>query len=961
MQRHLLLGLVGPIFASAALAQGKGILGRENAAFARRLFEEGYTDLSENLCRVITEGGASGVELLEVQALGFELRVKEIARDPDLAARVPALRKVIEEENDFIDENARTNVADVARTNLPNVYLELAGTLNVLLDQEKDMARRAEMIQLGQEIFTEAKASLGERVERFAKQIQAGTGNLNYAQQQHLTSLYNLAKMDYQHALLHPLGSPERKQLMESALEKFQDFCFEYPDALFNYSGIIYQGLCHDGLGLPDDALIDYEDAVALREEYARDQKGLYQVGEDEANVISGATWQRIKLLTRLKRLREAVAAAEDFLQTIPGAVYASSGIDVLRAKAEAEIAAGDIGRASATAQSLVDLDPQGKPGLIGRDLLSRLPVKNLPPDKILGLAETSAQKGEFSRALDLCRRARETARGARDEQEIGGVSFFLIGNIYRAQKRLHEASLAFDLVAELYPKGTRAPEALDAAVNTYSEIARRDKARFYSERANERMKALATRYSQHPLAAKAGIWEGRRREEEGDFAGAIQFYEKIDPSSPSHFEVSFRIANATYSQAQSLAKEKPAEAQPLMRKAEDLYGKSIALLTKAQEETLDAAVQQRLANWIFTARIGLATLLIDVGKPGQAQPVLAEAEKRAGNDPDKTAAVWSLRIQGLQAEGRVDDAVRQFEALLQINPDAPAISGSAGVLARALDKAANDQFEKDPASSRAEDLWRKSAFYYSLSVGRALAGASALDADVVGNVAQRLYVIGLFFNQVPEGQTTFVDWQGELVDAELWETTEKIYQRLESQAPSYRIAIEHARTLGILGRMAEAETIYARLFDQVSLFDAAGRFDKATTDARPELPSAYLEWGVATHAVGLDTKDDGRLDRAQEIYKRMFDNSNPEYRTWWQAKYFYIRLFSDRGEYETAETAIKSLKRTTSTQYDEGRFGFKDKFLSLEAELSKKVFTKNTQPRTNPASTPKNETSRPR
>jgi tetratricopeptide (TPR) repeat protein len=197
--------------------------------------------------------------------------------------------------------------------------------------------------------------------------------------------------------------------------------------------------------------------------------------------------------------------------------------------------------------------------------------------------------------------------------------------------------------------------------------------------------------------------------------------------------------------------------------------------------------------------------------------------------------------------------------------------------------------------------------------------------------------VIGLFFNRVPEGQTTFVDWQGELLDAELWETTERIYERLEAQAPSYRVAIEHARTLGILGRLAEAETIYARLFDQVTLFDAAGRFDRATVEARPELPSAYLEWGVATHSVGLEPKDDGRLDRAAAIYKRMFDQYTPEHRTWWQAKFFQIKLLSDRGDYDTAYEAIQSVKRTTSRQYDDGKFGFKDKYVTLEAELSKK------------------------
>ncbi len=946
MQRNLMLGtlvlgLAGPLCGSTLAAQTKGVLGRDNAAFARKLFEHGYTDLAGSLCRTITDNGASGTEQLEIQALGFELRVREIGRTPDLAARVPELRKVIEEEKAFLDENGRTSVGEVVRTNLPSVYLELAGTLNALLDKEKDPAKNAEFVQLGQQIFTEAKASLSERIKKFAKQLADGTGDQEYARRQHMLGLYNLARMDYQHALLHPLGSPERKELLESALDRFKDFGFEYSESLLNYQGIIYQGLCNEGLGKPEDALIDYEDAVALREDYARDENGQYQIDEELVNVISGATLQRVKLLMRMKRLREATAAAEEFLRTIPGAVYASSGIEILKAKAEAEIAAGDIARASTTAQSLVDIEPQGNAGRIGRELLSRLPVGNLAPDKILALAETSAQKGEFSRALDLCRRAREVARGARDEQEMGGASFLLAGNIYRAQKRWLEASVAFDLAAELHPRSTRAPEALDAAVNTYSEIARRDRARFYSERANERMKALATRYSQHPLAAKAGIWEGRQREEAGDFAGAIQFYEKIDPSSPSYFEVSCRVANATYLQALALAKEKPAESQPLMRKAEDLYGKSIALLTKAQEDTLDTAVQQRLANWIFSARIGLATLLVEVGKPAQAQPVLIEAEKRAGNDPDKIAAVWSLRIQGLQAEGRVDEAVRLFEALLQSNPDAPAISRSAGVLARALDKAANDQLEKDPASKRAEELWRKAAFYYSRSVERALDGSTALQADEVGEVAQRLYVIGLFFNRVPEGQTTFVDWQGELADSELWETTARIYERLEAQAPSYRLAIEHARTLAILGRLAEAETIYARSFDQVALIDPAGKFDMSVVEARPETVSAYLEWAVATHAVGLEQKDDGRLDRAKQIYERILLNTTTEQRLWWQAKFSQIKLLSDRGDYNNADEAIQNVKRRTDPQYDKGRFGFQDKFQSLEAELSKKVFRK--------------------
>jgi hypothetical protein len=250
--------------------------------------------------------------------------------------------------------------------------------------------------------------------------------------------------------------------------------------------------------------------------------------------------------------------------------------------------------------------------------------------------------------------------------------------------------------------------------------------------------------------------------------------------------------------------------------------------------------------------------------------------------------------------------------------------------------------FEGDPQSQEAEELWRKAAFYYWLSVKGALEGAAALNAEDVSEVAQRLYVIALFFNDVPEGQQTFVDWQGPILDPELWEDAARIYERLDKQAPSYRISIERARTLAILGRIAEAEGIYARLFDQNSIVAPGGRgFDLEVIEARPELVSAYLEWGVAAHLVGLEQNDRARLDRAGEIYGRIAESSTPSVRTWWQAKYFQIKLLSDTGDYEMAATAIRNVKRSTDVRFDKGEFGFEQKLAALESELAKKVFDK--------------------
>jgi tetratricopeptide (TPR) repeat protein len=930
------------LLGASAAAQSEWVLGRDDTQFARRLFEENFADLAEGLLRTIEAKGPGANEMLEVTALGFELRLDKVRREPDFPTRMEALKKLIEEEKAFIQANARTSVADLVRANLPSVYLEIATTLTAGLTKEPDAAKRAELTAEGHGIFEEAKQWLRERIERFAQILRDQTGDQDYALRQHMIASYNLARMDFQHAALYPAGSPERKELLETARSEFGDFGFEYPDSLLAYRGIIFQGLCHEELGALEDALVDYEDAVALREQFETDENGLYQIGPDEADLISGATRNRIELLTRLKRYIEAIGAADDFLKTTPDAWLTSSGWEVVAAKAEAEMAAGDISAASATAQSLVDFDSQGPAGRRGREILGRLPVFNLPPDKILRIAETTAGRGDFSRALDLCRRARETVKGARDEQEVGAASYFLAGTIYRWQNRLHEASLAYDCAAEIYPKGSRAPEALRAAVNCYGELNRRDKSRYYARRADERMNALATRYPQHPLAADAGIWQGLKLENDGDFAGAITFYTQIDPKSPTHHEASFRIANATYQQAKALQQQegKEAEATALLKKAEELYRSSIELLGKAQEETLDSAVRKRLFGFEFSARMGLGTLLIELGKAGEVLPLIAGLEDKVGGDSDNATSVWSLRIQALHADGKVDEALRLFESLIQRTPDAPGIATTAGVLARKLDESAAAEVEKDP--KRAEDLWRKAAFYYQLSVKNALAGTAALRSQEVMGIAQRLYVLGLFFNKVPEGQETFVDWQGPIVDGELWEKAVQIYEKLDQQAPSYRVSLELARTLAILGEIPEAETLYARLFDQVSLFtpgDTTKKFDRSVVEARPELVSAYLEWGVATHMVGLGNKDQGRLDRAQDIYDRVLANTSDKTRPWWQAKYFQIQLMSDQGQYKPAQLAINSTKRTQSDDFDKGEFGFKDKFKALEAELKKKVF----------------------
>jgi tetratricopeptide (TPR) repeat protein len=932
--------------AGSARAQSGAILGQENVEFARALHVSGYSDLAEGMCSVIENESETGRNDLQVKALRFELRLAAAKDEQDLVKRNTLIQGILKDAGTFIDENTRARAATMVREMLPEAYLQLGETLTGLLDAETNPEKIAQLREEGRSSYTQAENSLKERVEKFSER-QASGGLSAYDETQYQQAWYNLGRTYYFHALLHPEGDPEGNKLLELSRDTFLAFGLDYGLMLSNFEGYIYQGLCSERLKQTRDALEAYDLAIGLRDFYDPNAQGVYEVSSQEADVISGATMRKMKLLTQSGKPREAIKAGEEFFKTIPEPLTTSSGPAVLLARSEAEIASGDIVKAAATAQEMMDFDSSGPWGQRARELLGRLPVQGLPPDKILRVAETASARGEFARALDLCRLAREMNAAGANSADLGAEAFFLTGNIYRWQGQLHEATVAFDCAAELYPASKKAADALWRAVNTYLDLHTKEKRGFYSRRVDERMNSLATKYPESPFASNVSIIIGRRLEAQQDYAGAAEAYNKIAPGSTNYEEAVYRAARVQFLLALSEAKEKKPTAKETFRLAEQGFQKAMELLDKARASTLDAEVQQRLASLYFSAYSDLASLHLETGAADKVPPLLDRMEKlgeELGNDPDRLTGLWSLRIRTLQALGRTDEAITLFESLLQKSPNAPGISAIAGNLARALDQAGVDLFAKDSASEQAAEYWRKAAYYYGVSIKRQLDESEPLEADQITEVAQRLYVMGLHFNGVPEGMDTFVDWQGTVKDPTLWEEAVRIYQKLSSLSPYYLREIELARTHALLGRVKEAAAIYAKLFDQNVFFDPADatkeHFNPSVVEKRPELVSAYLEWGVAERMTGIAESDPARLERATSIFEKVQSakNTDESMRIWWQAKYYLLRVLMDRGKYPEANIGLKSLRRTTS-QANLEKFGFKEKLDALEKELKTKVF----------------------
>jgi hypothetical protein len=948
--------------AANASAQSQEILGRDNTQFAQALFDRGHLELAEGVCASIEAadkaGSADAYEVIDVKFLRTKLRFARAIGEPDVNARMTQLDAAKQEMLGLIDEYPRTTAASDARNMLPDYSREYGEAVTAAIQAQSDAAQVAELRAKGQQAFSEAEDELNARKERFSEERQDPVNpNFQKADSQYLLSSYNLARTYYFNALLYPQDDPKRKTYLQQGRDAFQDLGLEYADQLLTYQGMVYEGLCSKELGKTKEALEAFDGAIALRETFEKNDNGQYDVPTDSADIVCSGVLQKVLLLTEKDKAQDAVAAAKDYFETIPDAMFAQNALAVLAAQAEAELALHDIDAASASAQKLLEIDKEGPWGATGRELLGRMMSASgsgvaLAPRQLLKVAENLAYRGDVAQVAQIGETARQLAKGTPEEADIGAESWMLTGVTQYNLGRLHEASLAFDLAQENYPKGAQAAEALSRASKVYQVLNSQERTPFLRKRYEDRLRKLASDYPEHPDAASAQFIEGQALEDEQDFLKAAEVYRRVQPGSKSYEEGKFKAANCLFRHARELIRQKKVDqAKPFLAESEQLLKQNLTDIPAALQKNLDPDVQRKLRGYSFASRATLAQiyLLQDVGRASEVSDLLSGMDEEFASDPSKISELWSLRIQALNALGKLDEAVATLDALRLKDPEGSGLSAAAGVLARALDQAAVALIEKEPTSAKADEMLKTASQYYLLSIAPQLQGKEPLRPDAVEVVATRLYVFGMRFNGVPDNCATFVGWEGgPAKDTQYWEKSKELYEAMYSVNPSYKWLVGIGRNLGFLGRWKDAAEVYARVFNQENLIDrSTQRFDSAVLASKPLLVFAYMEWGAAEQMVAIadkEPKEGERYRRAYEIFEKVVDNTQDDNSLWWQAQYYKTRSLFERGIYDQADFMVRNLERKTD-DFDKGKFGYKEKFLAIKKDLAKKVFPSSPTP----------------
>lgn len=940
--------IAAPVFVACAgwaSAQSPAVLGRADADFAGALLRGGYTDLAEKLCTLLqSQGNLPPEEAAGVKALHLDLRLDLAMREQDLIKRKDLLTSILQEKEDVVRQYSGRKVAEETSATLPDVYQKLGETISRAIQKEKDVGLVQQLQKEGNEVFKAAESKLEARIQELEDLINEATTPNPKLDDALIAAKYNLPRTRYFHAMLYGKSDTTSRDVhLDQAILGFQEFGLDYGDTIFGYEGLIYEGLCYKEKEAWDDAFQAFDDAIALRDNYGQDSKGVFEGMEPVvADLISWAVLQKLTLQLERNQTAEAVAEAKTFFDTTPDVDETRHGLAVRAVLAEIYLKAGDVRNAGAQADRMVAADPRGPWGSEGRRIQGKLLQSGGPVDakNVLQIAQDLVQRGDTEQALRIAHKAIEAVGKDAKQANVGVDAWLMIGQAYLARDWDHEAALAFDSAVEQFGTTDQTAEAVYQAMKAYSRLQKAEKKPYYKARAEERQKTLATKFGEHPRASEAQLFEAEQLANEGKYVEAADFYGKVPPAAKAYLEAQFRAGDAYFSHAFELLKTDAGktEGKTFVEQAERLMKKAMVEADAARDKTMDLALRTALDSIRMRARVRLAQLYLhkDVGRYTEVVPLLEGSDEAFSTNSDAISAFWGFRIEALRAQGKFDDAVGLLEALIKKSPDSKAIGPAAGNLARALDARADELRDAEKKTKESIETRRKAASFYALE-GRALLKADTINVRAVEVTAGRLFTLGLIANDVPETQQNFVGWDPKNnKDTANWTLAADLLERALQAQPGYKMEITLGRTKGFLGEYDDAAAVLGALFDRESIYDdKKNALNKKALQSKPDLLYAYFEYGVAEHKVAAATQDADRFRRAQTILSTMARNLDPNSANWWQAKFYEASNLYAAGNYADACFLMNDLDRTTTGFGKE--HGLDDDFGKLRNELKDK------------------------
>lgn len=656
----------------------------------------------------------------------------------DPAARLKTLDLAAQQFQAFVAESPNHDLAPAAQTELGTVLVERGLALVETAGRPANAGRKDQLITEARGVFAQAQTlfdttekRLSEEWETLKVQAFNRDNEDDVAKRKEATEKLRLARVQaatvaFESSKTYEPGTPEHKQALEGAAERFRDLRERYRKYAIGLYAAMFQGRAYQDMGDTKRAVTVYQEVLQFPEDEAfRDiqaqclslvlqcwtldsekqyevaaQKGeewLQKARPDDERSREGLGIRYFTAIALDKQLDAAKTAGmpEDAGQRrtlLEHATFLTKIRSEYQQPAKSLIAKYRNVDPSAQPQTFAEARDAAKAALdamAGHEEFIK--VANSTQNAEM-LPEVPAKEAAIETAREEARRLYELSLTLRDEEttldDLNAARYFL-SYLYYQDKRYFDAAVIGEFLARRYPDSAAAKSAAHIALNAYRmtyAASPAEQRQFEVDRMAGIAQYITEKWPGEAEADQSWMILADVAIEQQDLAKAAEYLNKIAPESPRRGEADLKAGSALWGQYLT-SMRLPPEERPAPEALAALSQRAESTLAEGVARMRQAIVDPSQVTYtLLASELSLAQIYVESGQSAKALEVLekpdsgclalvrAKAEvANRGNFFEETYKAALRAFVGAQRLPEAEQAMTELEALVADRQDAAA------------------------------------------------------------------------------------------------------------------------------------------------------------------------------------------------------------------------------------------------------------------------------------------------
>ncbi|HVR74482.1 MAG TPA: tetratricopeptide repeat protein [Planctomycetota bacterium] len=941
----LLAALLGIFPAGTLVAQGK-------IDAALKLARDGQTGGARKAMKEILDDPSLTLDIKNAVDL---VKAEVLFKEAQLQTEDSKFQALLEESTDllrkFLSSGPSQALSHEARRGIDARLYRKADRVGRAARVEENARKRADLEREANDLYSALERHYRER----ARELRAARGGSS--EDELMEVLLDGSRAEIEHSRLPGMDEAARRRILGEAIQRMQDFQFDFAADAMSFEAMAIEGRCHKELGDVRAAEDRFAGALSLR---ARLVEAGREPAEYHLGILASAYLTLAEILVESGKPREAAKLVDQALGEDRTLEAAPMGWALKLLKAECLFQLDDLAGAHDLAARVRSIDPDGPLGAAAKEKLrvwsqsAAARGSKAMPERLLITAGSLLENEQWVPALDAYRQVIDLSRTDAEKARHQPEAYMGIGQCLSRMGRHAEAASAYEDLFKAFPSHELAPRAsFEAARSLGSQFAvsndPRDEAR-----QEACLATLLEKWPKHAAARSVAFLRAENLERSRQLKEAADLYRTVPDDAEVYESALVSAARCCYMDAGSSGGERnePDAVKAALAKAEGILQVFFERAASPRFIPRNPDAQKLRDSLTFAATQQLALIYSHeaVARYADSLKLLDTHASTMPEDDPRRARVLALKVRAHLALGEVTEADACLGTMLERFPTSPVIAQTSKSVAARLEDTVEEVSRSGGSPGVVKSRLEKVFKYYMTWFKESASRGARIGASEALSVAGSLVRAARRLNGLAPGTAAFIGLKDGRIEAPRYfaETALLLSTLLEGKLGK----LQEEDRLGVMADLARCEAFtasdaegwerardrYTAIVSGWNLVDASNRISLgAAPRLATTLISVYIELGCV-HFELSSLGQGSHFDEAVTVFQNTLQVTESASEPWWIAKYMTLALLVERGgpsDLKLAEVIVGNLEKSYP-DYDEDRFGMRGRILGLKGILAR-------------------------